>query len=274
MIAAIVDIALASGRGQAPWVGVLEEHPAIQYASRPTTDRVARVKQSLAQHALSRQSAEGAADRPFQRDEWTGHLMSVLDALGIPMESQLLVFRKPAFSAPTPARTILARSSSTSRRCRLHAGRAHRDRVPGSETGGDLLHGGSDGRRPGVCREQLSELSRVGEHVEVPGLIARSNIIAADGTPLPRLGSNDVNHGRLTLIDGAAGTSPPKRRSRYAQRAHGGNITFSPRGDTSNQVFTAGSTARPRRAAIRPQQRYRLAARVRSSVACDQVLSG
>src|SRR4029077_8493910 len=73
-IAATVDVTLASRGRQAPWVGVLEEHPAIQYASRPPTERVARVDQSLAQHGLSRQSAEGAAaDRTFQRDQRTGH---------------------------------------------------------------------------------------------------------------------------------------------------------------------------------------------------------
>jgi hypothetical protein len=31
-----------------PFAGVLDEHPAIQYATRPTRDRVALLKQSLA----------------------------------------------------------------------------------------------------------------------------------------------------------------------------------------------------------------------------------
>src|SRR6476646_3092801 len=126
--AAIVDVAFASGRQQAPWVGVLEEHPAIQYASRPTTDRVARLIQSLALHGLSRQSAEGAAadlsrqsaegaaaDRTFQRDERTGHLMSVLDALGVPVESQLLVFAKTgvqrAYTSPHNPRALFYNES-------------------------------------------------------------------------------------------------------------------------------------------------------------------
>jgi hypothetical protein len=110
-IAATVDVTLASRGRQAPWVGVLEEHPAIQYASRPTTDRVARLNQSLAQHGPSRQSAEGAAaDRTFQRDQRTGHLMSVLDALGVPVESQLLVFSKTgvqrAYTSPHNPRAL------------------------------------------------------------------------------------------------------------------------------------------------------------------------
>ena len=115
-IAATVDVTLASRGRQAPWVGVLEEHPAIQYASRPTTDRVARLNQSLAQHSLSRQSAEGAAaDRTFQRDERTGHLMSVLDALGVPVESQLLVFSKTgvqrAYTSPHNPRALFYNES-------------------------------------------------------------------------------------------------------------------------------------------------------------------
>jgi hypothetical protein len=82
--------------------------------------------------------------------------------------------------------------------------------------------------------------------LDVPGLITRSNIVADDGTPLPRLGSNDVNHqtphpdrwgGWYVTSEGA----PPP----YSQRAHGGNITFSPRGDTSNQVFTDWLTSSP-----------------------------
>src|SRR5437870_2490228 len=44
-------LALASGLQPAPWVGVLEEHPAIQYASRPTTDRVTKLSESIARSA-------------------------------------------------------------------------------------------------------------------------------------------------------------------------------------------------------------------------------
>jgi hypothetical protein len=97
--AAIVDVVLASGRQQAPWVGVLEEHPAIQYASRPLTDPVAKLNQSLAQ-----------SGRSFQRDERTGHLMAVLNALGVPVESQLLVFSKTgvqrAYTSPHNPRAL------------------------------------------------------------------------------------------------------------------------------------------------------------------------
>jgi hypothetical protein len=248
--AAIVDVALASGRQQPPWVGVLEEHPAIQYASRPTTDRVAKLNQSLAQHGLSRQSAEGAAaDRTFQRDERTGHLLSVLDALGVPLESQLLVFSKTgvqrAYTSPHNPRALFYNESV----------------VVGYVPGAPLIEIASLDPQQAVIFYTVDQTapspafvrgrSCLSCHVsastlDVPGLITRSNIVADDGTPLPRLGSNDVNHqtphpdrwgGWYVTSEGA----PPP----YSQRAHGGNITFSPRGDTSNQVFTDWLTSSP-----------------------------
>jgi hypothetical protein len=74
--------------------------------------------------------------------------------------------------------------------------------------------------------------------LEVPGMIARSNTIAEDGNVVPQTGSQNVNHqtphpdrwgGWFVTSEDAA---PP-----YAQMAHRGNITFSGRGNTSNQVF-------------------------------------
>src|SRR6516225_9277803 len=58
-------------------------HPTIQYAARPTTDRVARLVRALTE-----------SGRSLQRDARTGYLVPVLEALGVPVESQLLVFSK------------------------------------------------------------------------------------------------------------------------------------------------------------------------------------
>lgn len=63
-------------------VGMLDEHPAIQYASRPTTDRVATLSEALA-----------AGTRSLARDDRTGYLPATLEALDVPRESQL-VFSK------------------------------------------------------------------------------------------------------------------------------------------------------------------------------------
>jgi len=250
VMAAIVDVALASGRQQAPWVGVLEEHPAIQYASRPTTDRVAKLNQALAQHGLSRQSAEGAAaDRSFQRDERTGHLMSVLDALGVTVESQLLVFSKTgvqrAYTSPHNPRALFFNVSVAV--CYVPV--APLIEIASLDPQQAVIFYTVDQSAPTpvfVRARSCLSCHVSASTLDVPGLIARSNIVADDGTPLPRLGSNDVNHltphpdrwgGWYVTSEGA----PPP----YSQRAHGGNITFSPRGDTSNQVFTDWLTSSP-----------------------------
>ena len=97
--------ALAERNGQAPgpWAGVLDEHPKIQYAIRPPTDRVAKLCEALA-----------AGRRTLTRDAQTGYLRSVLDALDVPTESQLLVFSKTGVQrAYTNPHT--ARSTTTSR---------------------------------------------------------------------------------------------------------------------------------------------------------------
>src|SRR5688572_1166942 len=65
------------------FAGVLDEHPAIQYARRPARDRVAM---------LNRAIVEGTTSLTFHGQG--GYLRSVLDALGVPAESQLLVFSK------------------------------------------------------------------------------------------------------------------------------------------------------------------------------------
>ena len=230
-------IGVASARQQASWVGVLEEHPAIQYATRPTTDRVARLNQS------------GPRGEPsFPRDPRTGHLRNVLDALGVPVESQLLVFSKTgvqrAYTSPHNPRALFFNESV----------------VVGYVPGAPLLEIASLDPQQAVIFYTVDQTapapafvrgrSCLSCHVsastlDVPGLIARSNIVADDGTPLPRLGSNDVNHqtphpdrwgGWLVTSEGP---------TPYSQRAHSGNITFSGRGNTSNQVFVDWISSAP-----------------------------
>src|SRR5260221_9524389 len=87
------------GQNSAARLGVLDEHPAIQYATRPTTDRVARLNQTLAQGGPS-----------LRRDDRTGYLRAVLEALGVPIDSQLLVFSKTgvqrAYTSPHNPRAL------------------------------------------------------------------------------------------------------------------------------------------------------------------------
>src|SRR5262245_29795637 len=64
-------------------VGVLDEHPAIQYASRTPRDRVAALSQAVA-----------TARTRLAFEDRGGYLRSVLSALGLTVDSQLLVFSK------------------------------------------------------------------------------------------------------------------------------------------------------------------------------------
>src|SRR5579859_4533590 len=83
IVLGLVTTQARSGRQQEPWPGMLDEHPAIQYAVRPTTDRVARLKESMARSGIA-----------FERDARTGYLAAVLKSLDIPVQSQILVFSK------------------------------------------------------------------------------------------------------------------------------------------------------------------------------------
>ena len=211
-------------------VGVLDEDPRIAYASRPTTDRVAALNQALA-----------AGSRTLRREPRSGYLASVLDALGVPVESQLLVFSKTgvqrAYTGPHTPRAIFFNRSVVV---------AH---VPGAP----FLELAAQDPQQGVVFYTLDQTAATPAlqrqtscltcHVSattlnVPGMIVRSNTVDEDGNVMPRFGSYDVSH-ETPHPDRWGGwyvTSDPLAIP-YAQRAHTGNITFSRTGNTSNQVF-------------------------------------
>jgi hypothetical protein len=207
-------------------------------ASTPPLDRVAALNQALAQH-----------QRSLSRDAQTGYLPSVLDALGVTRESQLLVFSKTgvqrAYTSPHTPRAIYFDQS-------VAVGY-----VPGApmiEVAAHDPHQGivfytldQSAAAPSFAR-QTSCLSC---HVSpgtlgVPGLIARSHTVGDDGTVIARDGTHDVTHetphpdrwgGWFVTSQDAA---PP-----YQQLAHRGNITFSGKGNTSNQVFVDWMNSAP-----------------------------
>src|SRR5262245_41904871 len=229
--AAALGVAIASGAstgGQAAtsWGGVLDQHPSIQYASRPTTDRVAKLNEMLDRGV-----------RTLQRDPRNGYLRSVLDALGVPIE-QLLVFSKTgvqsAYTSPFNPRALFFDESV----------------AVGYIPGAPVIEVAAHDPQQGVVFYVLSQTAPtpvferrafcVSCHVSattlnVPGMIARSNVVGDDGNTIPRLGGNDVDHrtphpdrwgGWFVTSEGVAAP--------YAQRAHEGNITFTPNGSTSN----------------------------------------
>ena len=223
-------IGAAAVAAAADWPGALHEHPAIQYLTRPPTDRVA---------ALGRAVDEGA--RTLTRDSRTGYLRPVLDALGIPIESQLLIF----------SRTGVQRDHTSPRNPRALF--FDRSVVVGYIPGAPLLEIASHDPQQGVVFYTIDQSAAApaikrqtmclschvsASTLEVPGVISRSNAVDDEGNVMPQLGSNDVTHE----------TSHPDRwggwfvtsegvPAPYNQRAHEGNITFSKRGNTSSQVF-------------------------------------
>jgi hypothetical protein len=220
------------------WRGVLHEHPAIGYLTRPTTDRIG---------ALSRAIADGT--KTLARDPRTGYLRPLLDALNIPIESQLRVF----------SRTGVQRDHTGPRNPRALF--FDRSVVVGYIPGAPMIeiasHDPQQGMvfytiaqaapRPAVTRQTMCLTCHVSAStLEVPGVISRSNAVDDEGNVLPQLGSNDVTHE----------TSHPDRwggwfvtsegvPAPYNQRAHEGNITFSRRGNTSSQVFIDWMNSEP-----------------------------
>ena len=229
--------ATAAARQEA-WGGVLDQHPSIQYAARPTADRVAALNRALAHH-----------ERALARDPRTGYLNAVLQALDIPAESQLLVFSKTgvqrALTGPHHPRALYFDRSA----------------AVGYVPGAPVIEVAAHDPQQGVVFYTLDQAADppiftrrttcLACHVsastlDVPGIIARSNIVDDEGNVMPQLGSYDVDH-RTPHPDRWGGwfVTSEDGPAPYSQRAHGGNITFSGRGNTSNQVFIDWMTSAP-----------------------------
>jgi hypothetical protein len=67
----------------------MRAHPNINYLNGPTTDSVARLNEKLKSGAVT-----------LRAEPTSGYLRSVLEALEVPIESQILVFSKTSFQAP------------------------------------------------------------------------------------------------------------------------------------------------------------------------------
>jgi len=231
LVIAVANGALTSGQKPEPMPGVLHEHLSIQYISRPTTDAVAALKRTLAQ-----------GGRVLPRDLRTGYLRPVLEALGVPAESQLLVFSKTgvqgAYTNPQNPRALYFNESV----------------AVGYIAGAPVLEIAAHDPQQGVVFYTVDQAaaaptftrrtSCLSCHVSastlnVPGFLSRSSTVGDDGTVMLQLGAtNDVDHTtpHPDRWGGYYVTSEVEAVG-YTQRGHLGNITFAPRGLTSSQVF-------------------------------------
>src|SRR5687768_995736 len=89
LIAVVVWLgALGTVSGQLQHPTRLRNHPAIGYASVPTRDPITELNRKLK-----------AGEVALRAEGESGYLRSVLEALSVPVESQLLVFSKTSFQA-------------------------------------------------------------------------------------------------------------------------------------------------------------------------------
>ena len=191
LIAAAAAVVVAAGGvavGQLterPLVGGLQ-HPAIEYNTRPTHDRVA---------ALDRGIEDGTVKLTF--DEGSGYLRSVLDALQVPADSQMLVMSKTGVQAihtgPSNPRAIYFNDAVTVGYIR---GAPLLELAVQDPEQGVIFYtiDQKPQARPIVERRQAClSCHRVYSTLHVPGLLARSVFMAADGSALGQFGSYDTD---------------------------------------------------------------------------------
>ena len=161
-------------------------HPAIGYFAQPTTDAVAD---------LARRVESGEATLSF--DEGSGYLRGVLQALAVPAESQMLVMSKTGVQSlhtdPGNPRAIYFNDAVT----------------VGYIRGAPLLELAVQDPRQGVIFYTIDQkpqahpvfdrpraclrCHQVYSTLHVPGMLARSSFVAADGLPLGQYGTYDAD---------------------------------------------------------------------------------
>jgi hypothetical protein len=164
------------------------DHPAIAYSTHPPRDPVAKLNQKL---------REGEAVLKF--DGPSGYLRSVLDALQIPVESQIAVFSKTSLQAPiispTNPRTIFFNDSVSAAWVRGEPFVEVASQDPDQGVIFYVLEQ-KPSERPqfrrsdGACLSCHENYSTMG----VPGTLLRSVYPAVTGQPYRRMGDRASDH--------------------------------------------------------------------------------
>jgi hypothetical protein len=169
------------------WVGLLDEHPAIGYATQPPRDRIA---------ALNRALDAGAASLAYEAP--SGYLRSVLRALEVPVESQMLVLSRTGVqrlvTSPANPRALYYNDAVAVGFIR---GSPFLELVAHDPEQGAVFYTLDQraAERPAFSRQTACLTCHVAAAtLEVPGLMTRSLYTAEDGTLKLRLGSHLVDH--------------------------------------------------------------------------------
>ncbi len=182
----LATLVIVSSQQRAPFAGLLDQHPAIDYRGGALSDVVT---------ALQNDITAGSKTIAFNGPQ--GYLRSVLAALNVPIESQLLLFSKTGlqhpFTGPETPRALY-----------------FNDRVVvGYIPGAPVLEMASHDPKQGVIFHSLkqdaasAQFARpdrcLGCHLSsnsmsVPGILVRSMSTAPDGRPMPQDGSFVIDH--------------------------------------------------------------------------------
>jgi hypothetical protein len=184
-----VVVALFAAAAQAQLDGSIVplEHPAIGYRTLPARNSVAELQERLTQ---------GTVDLPFDPRPGVGYLPAALEALNVPVESQLLVYSKTSLQqrviSPDRPRALYFNDE-------LAVGAVHGGfieiAVHDPQQGAvfyslEQVAGKPTLQRQGTCLGCHYSLATLG----VPGFLARSIPTAVDGQTLPWLGNATVTH--------------------------------------------------------------------------------
>ena len=236
-----------------PFAGVLDEHPAIRYATEPTHDAMAQLRSAL---------ASGIASLTY--DERGGYLRSVLSALDISGDSQVLVFSKTGIqrdaTSPRNPRALYFNDHAV---VGYIAGARYLEIAAHDPQQGVVFYtmdqfatgGASTPARvngPDIARPTNCVVCHVSSNtLEVPGLIARSMITARDGDVMPQLGSYNVDH-RTPLSQRWGGwfvtghhDAPPHSGAQHLGNATTTVHAASGATATSNEVLIAWTNSDP-----------------------------
>jgi hypothetical protein len=184
------------------------EHAAIGYRTEAPQNSVAELQERLRQ---------GTVDLPFDPRPGVGYLPAALEALGVPVESQLLVYSKTSLQqriiSPDRPRALYFNDE-------LAVGAVHGGfveiAVQDPRQGAvfyslEQIAGKPTLQRQGSCLGCHYSLATLG----VPGFLARSIPTAADGQTLPWLGNATVTHSTPLeerwggwYVTGKGGTQP------------------------------------------------------------------
>jgi hypothetical protein len=193
----------------------LVREPALQYFTRATTDPVAKLNASL---------RSGAVRLTF--DATSGYLPSILDALHLPAESQMLIFSKTSVQSrwisPRTPRALYFNDTVTI------------GYIPGAE----FLEFAAEDPQQGVIfytldqrpaeqpaidrRDFCLSCHNANATLDVPGMLVRSVVATASGNTVPRFGNYVADH-RSPFVERWAGHYVT---GRHGAMTHLGNATL------------------------------------------------